>query len=110
MKEQRWPGDYQTVPEEFRSSLRQEQVGMAGINASHGHDYLTMGEPYPMDRYQIGELEPSFATQLDTNGMQPHAREYLERNMTGMVSARKFHMVDGQMIDHCEGIQFSGMP
>lgn len=110
MKKQRWPGDYETVPQEFKASRREEDLGFAGVNASHGNDYLTMGEANRLDRYQIDELEPSWNTQLDTNGMQPHAREYLERDLLAIRSSRKFTMCDGQVIDHCDGIQFSGRP
>lgn len=110
MKDQRWPGDYQTKKEEFSSSRVEERMGMHDANMSLGNDYLAMNDVMRMDRYQVSELEPSWATQLDTVGMQPHAREYLERDMTGLRSARKFTMVDGQVIDHCDGIQFSGKP
>lgn len=65
---------------------------------------------YRFDMYQIGELQPSASMQLDTVGMQPHAREYLEREMTCYVSERKFEQVGHQTIDYCEGIQFSGSP
>lgn len=110
MKEQRWPGDYQTIPQEQRSALREEQMGLNDVNKTLGHDYLANEPTRVLDAYQIGELEPSWSTQLDTSGMQPHAREFLERDMTGMVSARKFNHMGGQMIDYCEGIQFSGTP
>lgn len=62
------------------------------------------------DRYQREELEPSWASQLDKVGMQPHAREYLECEMNYMRSERKFQNIAGQMIDYPEGIQFSGSP
>ncbi len=110
MKEQRWPGDYETKEQEFSRSKREEQMGMRDANASHKHDYLAMGETPRLDAYQIGELEPSWSTQLDTTGMQPHAREYLERDMHSIVSARKFHHVDGQTIDYCPGIHFGDTP
>jgi hypothetical protein len=42
--------------------------------------------------------------------MQPHAREFLERDLVAMRSARKFSLVAGQVVEHCEGIQFSGTP
>jgi hypothetical protein len=54
---------------------------------------------FGFDLYQREELEPSWATQLDTVGMQPHAREYLEQEM-----------ISGQMIDYSDGIQFTGKP
>lgn len=76
----------------------------------NGHDYLSMGETSRLDPYQISELEPSFCTQLDTVGMQPHAREYLERDLLSMRSGRKFNMIGGQVIDYPDGIQFSGSP
>lgn len=109
MKEQRWKGDYQTVPEEFASSLKEEQMGMAAVNLSFGNDL--MSEPNaPLDMYQREELEKSWASQLDTIGMQPHAREYLEQEMNCKRSYRKFEMIAGQMIDYTDGIQFSGTP
>ena len=110
MKNQRWPGDYESVHQEFNYSRMEEQMGMNEANRSHRNDYLAMGETRHLDNYQVSELEPSFTTQLDTVGMQPHAREYLERDATSMRSARKFTMIDGQMIDYCDGIQFSGRP
>ncbi len=110
MKDQRWPGDYQTIPQEFASSRAEERMGMYDVNMSHGNDYLALGITRRLDPYQTGELEPSWATQLDTVGMQPHSREYLERDLTAMRSARKYSMIDGQMIDYCEGIHFDGMP
>jgi len=110
MKEQRWPGDYQTIQQEFASARTQEQMGMADVNASMGNDYLAMGNTSRLDQYQIGELEPSWTTQLDTCGMQPHAREFLERDLVAMRSARKFSLVAGQVVEHCEGIQFGGTP
>lgn len=64
----------------------------------------------PFDMYQRGELEPSWASQLDRVGMQPHAREYLETEMNCLRSERKYEMIAGQMIDYPEGIQFSGRP
>lgn len=110
MKDQRWPGDYETVPQEFRNSRMEEQMGMNAANLSHANDYLALGQTTRLDAYQTSELDPSWSTQMDTVGMQPHAREYLERDLTGMRSARKYSMVAGQVIDHCEGIQFSGKP
>lgn len=62
------------------------------------------------DRYQLGELEPSWASQLDKVGMQPHSREYLECESNYMRSERKLEVIDGQHIDYCDGIQFSGKP
>lgn len=79
-------------------------------NMGYSNDYLALGITRRLDPYQTEELEPSWSTQLDTVGMQPHAREYLERDLTAMRSGRKYSMIAGQMIDHCEGIQFSGMP
>lgn len=64
----------------------------------------------PFDMYQRGELEPSWTSQLDRVGMQPHAREYLETEMNCLRSERKYEMIAGQMIDYPEGIQFSGRP
>jgi hypothetical protein len=110
MKEQRWPGDYETIPEEFAKSRMQEQMGLNGQNMSHGNDYLAMGTSVPFDMYQREELEQSWSNQLDTVGMQPHSREYLERNMSCFRSDRKFEHIAGQMIDYPAGIQFSDMP
>lgn len=110
MKNQRWPGDYETLHQEFRASREEEQMGMRDANASHGNDYLAMGISRRLDECQIRELEPSQSMQLDTVGMQPHAREYLERDLLGERSARKFNMIGGQMIDYCDGIQFTGTP
>lgn len=110
MKEQRWPGDYQTISQEFSYSRMQEQMGMDNANMSHRNDYIAMGMTPHLNPYQVEELDPSWSTQLDTTGMQPHSREFLERNSTSMRSTRKFEMIDGQMIDYCEGIQFSGTP
>lgn len=62
------------------------------------------------DEYQKEELQPSWSNQLDTVGMQPHAREYLERQMTSMKGQRTFVKLAGQMIDYPEGIQFSDEP
>jgi hypothetical protein len=107
---QRWPEDYETVSQEFRESRAQEEAGMRDYNASYANDYLALGEARHLDRYEVSALEPSWATQLDTVGMQPHSREYLERSSTCMRSSRKFQMIAGQMIDHPEGIQFSGRP
>jgi len=78
MKDQRWPGDSQTMKQEFQSARREEQMGMADVMASHSNDYIAK-TGYGLDRYQTRELESSWSTQLDTVGMQPHAREYLER-------------------------------
>jgi len=65
---------------------------------------------FAFDLYQREELEPSASTQLDTVGMQPHAREYLEREMNCLRSERKFEMIAGQMIDYPRGIQFTDSP
>lgn len=74
------------------------------------HDFLAMGLNRHVDAYEIGELEASNATKLDTTGMQPHSREFLERDIQGIVSGRRFHEVDGQTIDYCEGIHFGDTP
>ncbi|MCE5294081.1 MAG: hypothetical protein LLF94_05650 [Chlamydiales bacterium] len=73
------------------------------------HDLLAIPQ-HKLDQYEMGELDLSFANQLDTVGMQPHSREYLEREMNFMRSERKFEMIAGQMLDYPEGIQFSGKP
>lgn len=62
------------------------------------------------NRYQMEELEPSWANQLDKTGMQPHSREYLECEIHTGISAREFQVFEGQVIDYCPGIQFSGSP
>lgn len=61
-------------------------------------------------RHQDENLQPSWATQLDRNGMQPHSREHLENELTQARSTRKYQMVEGAMMDYCPGIQFSGRP
>lgn len=109
MKDQRWPGDYQTVSQEFATSRAEEDMGLMGQNMSHLHDYLAFPE-HRLDPYQTEELEPSWCTQLDTVGMQPHSREYLERSVICMRSERKYEMIAGQMIDYCPGIHFDGRP
>lgn len=63
-----------------------------------------------LDRYQNYELEASASNQLDVNGMQPHAREYLEHEMNCARSERKFEMIEGELVDYTPGIQFSGRP
>lgn len=65
---------------------------------------------YKFDQFQRNEFEPSASTQLDVIGMQPHSREYLEYQTLCNYSERQFETVDGQTIDYCEGIQFSGKP
>ncbi len=110
MKEQRWPGDYRTVPEDFAYARREEQIGIDEDRANRDHDYLALGVTRTLDPYQTSELEPSWCTQLDTVGMQPHAREYLERDLTAIRSGRKYNKIAGQIIDHPEGIHFGDMP
>lgn len=63
-----------------------------------------------LDRYQEQELEMSASNQLDVNGMQPHAREYLEHEVNCARSQRKYEMIEGEIMDHTQGIQFSGKP
>lgn len=60
--------------------------------------------------YQRQELDQSASQQLDTVGMQPHSREYLEREMNCLRSERKYEMIADQLIDYTDGIQFSGKP
>ncbi len=55
-------------------------------------------------------LQPSWCTQLDVNGMQPHSREHLEYEVNRARSERKYMNIEGQMIDYAPGIQFSGTP
>ena len=74
-----------------------------------GHDFLALGHG-PLDEDQLEELEPSWTTQLDTVGMQPHAREYLERKVNCMRSERKFQMMSGQMVDYPAGVHFGDTP
>ncbi len=74
------------------------------------HDYIADQSNYRFDSYQLDEFEPSITTQLDVVGRQPHAREYLEYQTLCTRSERKFEMVEGQMIDYCDGIQFTGKP
>lgn len=59
---------------------------------------------------ELNELEPSWTTQLDVVGMQPHAREYVEYCLNNARSHRKFEMLGDQIIDYTPGIQFSGRP
>ena len=68
------------------------------------------GYMFLFNLYEREELEPSWSNQLNTVGMQPHAREYLENQSTFMRSRRKYEMIEGQTIDYCDGIQFSGKP
>jgi hypothetical protein len=110
MKNQRWPGDYQTVPQEFRSSKAEEQAGMNDANASHGNDYIAKQEIPMFDAYEMAGLDPSWSNQLDTVGRQPHSREYLEQQDNLFRGRKALSTIDGQVIDYCEGIQFSGRP
>lgn len=110
MRDQRWPGDYESISQEFSRARNQEQAGMNAVNQSFANDFITDGDGMRLDPYQLGELEPSWATQLDTVGMQPHAREYLERDVAGLVSQRRLQEINGQIIDHPRGIQFTGRP
>jgi hypothetical protein len=109
MKEQRWPGDYETKEQEFRNARSQEQMGMTRANQDLGNDYIADGE-MGLDHYQCEQLEPSACQMLDMVGMQPHSREYIERELNCARSDRKFEMVMGQSIDYPGGIQFSGRP
>jgi hypothetical protein len=109
MKDQRWKGDGQTIPQEFESALREEQHGMRDSNYSHGNDYIA-DERTRLDNFQRMELEPSWASQLDIVGMQPHAREYLERDLNCVRSEKKFEHFTGQTIDYPAGIHFDGCP
>lgn len=62
------------------------------------------------DSYEHEELEDSWSQQLDTVGMQPHSREYLERQTNCERSWCKFQELTGEMLNYPEGIQFSGKP
>jgi hypothetical protein len=59
--------------------------------------------------YERDEFEPSICTQLDTVGMQPHSREFLERQMNCARSGGEFYCRNGHG-DFPYGIQFSGEP
>lgn len=109
MKNQRWKGDDQTIRQQFRSSREEEQMGMNAVNRSYGNDYLASTEP-SLDRYEVEELEPSWTTQLDTVGMQPHSREFLEREVNCLRSWKKYEMISGGHVDYSDGIQFRGTP
>jgi hypothetical protein len=63
-----------------------------------------------LDRDQKESLEPSWASQLDVVGMQPHAREYVEGEVNCMRTRYCFNDISGQSIDYTQGIQFSGKP
>lgn len=63
-----------------------------------------------LDIYQREELEPSWASRLDNVGSQPHAREYLEREMNCMRSERQYELIGGQVIDYPDGIHFGDQP
>lgn len=65
---------------------------------------------YKHERREMDELEPSICTQLDVNGMQPHSREHLEYEINCARSMRKYEMIEGEMVEYAEGIQFSGRP
>lgn len=110
MKKQRWEGDYETVPQEFRASKREEQMGMNDANASHGNDYIAEQSLPRLDNYETYGLTPSWSNQLDTVGRQPHSREYLEQQDNFFRGRKGLSTIDGQTIDYCEGIQFSGSP
>jgi hypothetical protein len=109
MKNQRWPGDDQTIGEEFASSLKEERNGMAAWNKSFGNDFIA-DDARRLDAYQRQELEQSACSMLDVVGMQPHAREFIEHQMNYCRSNYKFEMCEGERVDHPPGIQYSGMP
>lgn len=109
MKDQRWPGDDETIGSEFGAALREERTGMSEWNRSFSNDFIAPGRRR-FDEAQLAEMEPSACQQLDTVGMQPHAREYLERKSNCVRSDWKFDHMTGQMVDYPQGIQFSGMP
>lgn len=56
------------------------------------------------------ELEPSYSTQLDINGMQPHSREHLEYEVNAARGMRKYDLIEGEIMDYCPGIHFGGTP
>lgn len=69
---------------------------------SYGLDYFS--------DYEKGELQPSACTQLDVVGRQPHSRDYLEYESNCARSKHKFYKTTHEVIEHPEGIQFSGRP
>ena len=110
MKEQRWPGDYQTKEEQFRTARDEERQALRDVNSDLTNDYLAYARSDGIDKHQMNELQMSVSNQLDVVGMQPHARECLEYEMNCARSERKFEMIEGQMVDYTPGIQFSGRP
>ena len=65
----------------------------------------------PEDMYDpMDGFTPSWSTQLDIMGMQPHSREHLEYEVNCARSERKFQMIEGELMDYVEGVQFTGRP
>jgi hypothetical protein len=57
------------------------------------------------------ELEPSWATQLDLNGRQPHSREMLEYEVNCGRSTYKYDMIEPDIhMSYMEGIHFGSTP
>ena len=69
-----------------------------------------MGEAPDFDAYEISELDSPWSQQLDTVGMQPHSREYLERSASCYTSWFKLNMITGEQTDYPKGIHFGGTP
>jgi hypothetical protein len=110
MKEQRWPGDYQTKEQEFSSARAEENLGIRINNADWRHDFIAYEQPEKLDDYQKVQLEMSACSMLDRVGMQPHAREFIEHELNYCRSERKYEEYEGGYIDHPDGIQFTGTP
>jgi hypothetical protein len=63
-----------------------------------------------LNEQQRDELEPSWCSQLDRIGMQPHSREFLEREMNCIRSWGKFECLTGETMDDPTGIHFGDTP
>jgi len=63
-----------------------------------------------IDEFQREELEPSWCSQLDFVGRQPHAREYLEYQINATRGERKFEQTFYETIDYPDGIHFGDSP
>lgn len=85
---------------------------MRNNNMDYGlsNDFISDEGNKHFDHYEMNGFTPSASMQLDVIGRQPHSREYLEYETMATRSERKFQNVEGQTIDYCEGIQFTGKP
>lgn len=99
----------QTWHQEFQTALKEEQMAMREANEALKNDYIAT-ERLRIDSHMKMDMEPSWSNQLDVVGMQPHSREYLERDMNLVRSECKFEEYYGTPIDYPAGIQFTGMP